>query len=581
MDKIRIGKDIKILWELSSTDESVILTQDDLTLEMTTPTGCVAILPFTFDEEEGTLTSYFYGIDHKQLGRYWLTVWYKQDEIGQSALDKVLAFQLVRSTEEETHNDDSIAYAQVNLTGSIEIYGGGSGAGSTYTKEEIDEMVSTIDTSIINVSTSLSNHVTNTAIHVTAADKTRWDSKQDTLTIDSSLDITSLNPVTNKAITTVIEENELVWAEALNSLNGSIGEVSTNLSNHASNSAIHVTAADKASWNAKQDAGDYALRSELPTVGNATITIQKNGTSVNSFTTNASSNKSINITVPTTVASLTDADYYLRKGTSVPTNNSTLDSTPVTANLFQNKRTSEYFMCSNALSGRFDYLYCAHLKPTITITTTKISSPNLMFNGDMASNSLIDSSYFATLSTEPAIIELTWNNIEKAVVTDTTYLMLLAHQMQNGDFLTNYQVEIYCNSSSSNSPFYGNDGWNTVLRRENVRDQLNGLCIPMGLTRGYSTIGGIRITIYGVEHVVTWTSHFPICELKMIDTRPSFTAVQGLGGLDIKGGDVYGNTKFYNGIEGDLTGTLNGYSIANVTTLPSNPDANTIYLITD
>lgn len=290
MDKIRIGKDIKIVWELSATDESVILTQDDLTLEMTTPSGCVAILPFTFDEEEGTLTSYFYGIDHKQLGRYWLTVWYKQDEIGQSALDKVLAFQLVRSTEEETHNDDSIAYAQVNLTGSIEIYGGGSGGGSsedTYTKAQIDEKISTINSSIVNVSTNLSNHASNTVIHVTAADKTRWDSKQDSgdyvtssqltahtsntaihvtledkvkwdgkqdlINMDSSLDITSLNPVTNKAITTVIEENELVWAQALNRLNSSIIDVSTNLSNHASNSAIHVTAADKANWNAKQD----------------------------------------------------------------------------------------------------------------------------------------------------------------------------------------------------------------------------------------------------------------------------------------------------------------------------------------
>lgn len=574
MDKIRIGKDIKIFWELSATDESVILTQDDLTLEMTTPTGCVAILPFTFDEEEGTLTAYFYGIDHKQLGRYWLTVWYKQDEIGQSALDKVLAFQLVRSTEEETHNDDSIAYAQVNLSGSIEIYGGGTGTGSTYTKEEIDEMVSTIDSSIVNVSTGLSNHVTNTTIHVTAADKTRWDAKQDSgdyvtssqltahtsntaihvtledkvkwdgkqdlITMDSSLDITSLNPVTNKAITTVIEENELVWAQALNE-----------------------------------------LRNEIPTVGNATITIQKNGTSVGNFKTNASTNKSINITVPTTVASLTDSDYYFRKGQSIPKTNSTLSSDLLTANLFANKRTSDYFLCANALSGRFDYLYCAHLNTKITITSSNITNPTYMFNGDMADNALIREENFATLASDPAIIELTWDNLDRAVMTDTTYLMLLSHQMYNGDFLTNYKVEIYSKSSSSNSPFYGNDGWNTVLRRENVRDQVNGLIIPLGLTSGYSTLGGIRITIYGVEHVVTWTTHFPICEIKMIDSRPSFTAAQGLGGLDIKGGYVYGNTKFYNGIEGDLTGTLNGYSITNVTALPSNPNANTIYLITD
>ena len=39
-----------------------------------------------------------------------------------------------------------------------------------------------------------------------------------------------------------------------------------------------------------------------PTVGNATLTIQKNGTAVDTFTANATSNKTINITVPTTAA---------------------------------------------------------------------------------------------------------------------------------------------------------------------------------------------------------------------------------------------------------------------------------------
>lgn len=39
-----------------------------------------------------------------------------------------------------------------------------------------------------------------------------------------------------------------------------------------------------------------------PTVNNATLTIQKNGTTVNTFTANASSNVTANITVPTTAA---------------------------------------------------------------------------------------------------------------------------------------------------------------------------------------------------------------------------------------------------------------------------------------
>jgi len=44
----------------------------------------------------------------------------------------------------------------------------------------------------------------------------------------------------------------------------------------------------------------------IPTVNNATLTIQKNGTTVKTFTANASSNVTANITVPTAISGLTD-----------------------------------------------------------------------------------------------------------------------------------------------------------------------------------------------------------------------------------------------------------------------------------
>lgn len=49
----------------------------------------------------------------------------------------------------------------------------------------------------------------------------------------------------------------------------------------------------------------------IPTVNNATLTIQKNGTTVNTFTANASSNVTANITVPTKVSDLTNDSGYL------------------------------------------------------------------------------------------------------------------------------------------------------------------------------------------------------------------------------------------------------------------------------
>lgn len=53
-----------------------------------------------------------------------------------------------------------------------------------------------------------------------------------------------------------------------------------------------------------------ALKSEIPTVNNATLTIQKNGTTVQTFTANSSSNKTANITVPTNNNELTNGAGY-------------------------------------------------------------------------------------------------------------------------------------------------------------------------------------------------------------------------------------------------------------------------------
>lgn len=55
---------------------------------------------------------------------------------------------------------------------------------------------------------------------------------------------------------------------------------------------------------------DLTNKPTLPTVNNATLTIQKNGTDVGTFTANASANKDINITVPTKTSELTNDSGY-------------------------------------------------------------------------------------------------------------------------------------------------------------------------------------------------------------------------------------------------------------------------------
>ncbi len=53
------------------------------------------------------------------------------------------------------------------------------------------------------------------------------------------------------------------------------------------------------------------ISASQPTVNNGQLTIQKNGTNVATFTANQSSNATANITVPTTVAELSDASTYV------------------------------------------------------------------------------------------------------------------------------------------------------------------------------------------------------------------------------------------------------------------------------
>ena len=54
----------------------------------------------------------------------------------------------------------------------------------------------------------------------------------------------------------------------------------------------------------------FITASSLPTVNDATLTIQKNGTNVQTFTANASSDVTANITVPTVVSDLTNDSGY-------------------------------------------------------------------------------------------------------------------------------------------------------------------------------------------------------------------------------------------------------------------------------
>lgn len=64
---------------------------------------------------------------------------------------------------------------------------------------------------------------------------------------------------------------------------------------------------------------DLSNKPTIPTVNNATLTIQKNGSNVQTFTANASSDKTANITVPTKTSELENDSGFLSSATALDT----------------------------------------------------------------------------------------------------------------------------------------------------------------------------------------------------------------------------------------------------------------------
>ncbi len=79
----------------------------------------------------------------------------------------------------------------------------------------------------------------------------------------------------------------------------------TKATQDASGNVITTTYATKTELNAKADADD------IPTVNDATLTIQKNGTAVATFTANSATAATANITVPTKTSDLTNDSGFI------------------------------------------------------------------------------------------------------------------------------------------------------------------------------------------------------------------------------------------------------------------------------
>lgn len=123
--RVRIGKDIKIKWAVLTDGSALPLNTEGLTLELVGPNG--KNLGLDFEVEGNVLTAMFYGKDQKCTGDYTLTLWKNKGKEGQTVVDKLSAFSLVRySTQEDyTQKYDNLNATLTDLgdTSLVTIYG--------------------------------------------------------------------------------------------------------------------------------------------------------------------------------------------------------------------------------------------------------------------------------------------------------------------------------------------------------------------------------------------------------------------------------------------------------------------------
>ena len=112
---------------------------------------------------------------------------------------------------------------------------------------------------------------------------------------------------------------------------------------------------------------DLTNKPTIPTVNNATLTIQKNGTNVATFTANSSTNTTANITVPTKLSDLTNDSGFVKNGDVL------LD---VSAHSTDNPR----YIWQEKLD---DCLYRAETRYTVNLTNFDSSAnPARLFDGN-------------------------------------------------------------------------------------------------------------------------------------------------------------------------------------------------------
>ena len=124
MIRKRKGKDLRLIWAVTTGGAPVSLEGRDITVELSNFYSGTITLPISV--EGNRIEIIFRGTEHKSIGRYTLTAWENKGRLNQNVVDRVDAFELVSTTNDEggestCHNFDietvDLGTSDLNMVG--------------------------------------------------------------------------------------------------------------------------------------------------------------------------------------------------------------------------------------------------------------------------------------------------------------------------------------------------------------------------------------------------------------------------------------------------------------------------------
>lgn len=309
--------------------------------------------------------------------------------------------------------------------------------------------------------------------------------------------------------------------------------------------ALQTNKADTSSLATVATSGSYndlLNKPTIPTVNNATLTIQKNGTNVQTFTANSSSNKTANITVPTTTSELTNNSNFVADASYVHTDNNFTNTLKtkldgiasgaevnVQSNWTQSDSTKDDYiknkpsLATVATSGSYNDLSNKPTIPTInngTLTIKRNGTNVATFTANQSSSST------ANITVPTKTSDLT--NDSGFVTTSVTDLKVNYKRIYSGSAISYKKITVVGGSDT-------NDGASLLLYTRKQRFMIDGMCASgysgKCVEIGSDTLGTAvttstrhaQIKVYGVPESRTTEIYCKVSPYCFLDVQSSGT----------------------------------------------------------